>query len=216
MRDGSSGGTDEEDTADIIVLRPMEDRPMNESLPPLPEAHAKPFEPEKIRGGGGCQKPLLVGCGLLALLLGIAAVVFVVKAKDVLAYAMNQLRGEVMAHLPEDAGESERQRVETGFDAALARIRSGELDPVALQELQKKLTAAASAAATRRLTREELGGLIAALDKFNQAGATPAEGAPGSGDSEGAEGPAARAAPETKPAESPGEPGAEPSRPPAP
>jgi hypothetical protein len=158
----------------------MEDRSMNDSLPPLPAPHAKPFAPEKIAGGGGCQKPLLVGCGLLALLLGIAAVVFVVKAKDVLAYAMNQLRAEVEAHLPEDAPESERQRLESGFDVALARIRSGELEPAALQELQKKLTAAASASATRRLTREELTGLIAALEKFNDAGKAPAtQEAPG-------------------------------------
>ncbi len=132
-----------------------------------------------------------------------------VKAKDVLAYAMNQLRAEVVANLPEDAGESDRQRVETGFDAALARIRSGEIDPVALQELQKKLTGAASAAATRRLTREELGGLLAALDKFNQAGAaSPAA-------------PATRLrTPSGQPAEEQtGEslpPPAEPSRPPAP
>ena len=156
---------------------------MNDSLPPLPEPHAKPFAPEKIAGGGGCQKPLLVGCGLLALLLGIAAVVFVVKAKDVLAYAINQLRTEVMTHLPEDAPETERQRLETAFDAALTRMRNGELEPASLQELQKRLTAAASAAATRRLTRDELAGLIAALDKFNQAGTPAPQGVP-AGESE--------------------------------
>lgn len=215
MRDGSSGGTDEECTADIIVLGSMEDRLMNDSLPPLPEPHAKPFAPEKIAGGGGCQKPLLVGCGLLSLLLGIAAVVFVVKAKDVLAYAMNQLQVEVVSHLPEDVGESERQRVESGFDAALARIRSGELDPAALQELQKKLTTAASAAATRRLTREELDGLIAALDKFNQPGAKPSGDAPVAEPAEPPEaGPGS--APEAKSGGATAESGAEPARPPAP
>lgn len=174
---------------------------MNDSLPPLPEPHAKPFAPEKIAGGGGCQKPLLVGCGLLALLLGIAAVVFVVKAKDVLAYAMNQLRTEVVAHLPEDAPESERQRLESSFDVALARIRSGELEPAALQELQKKLTTAASSSASRRLTREELTGLIVALEKFNQAGKAPATQEP-------------QEAPGEAPATAPAEP-AEATRPPA-
>lgn len=178
---------------------------MNDSLPPLPPAPAKPFAPETTSGGGGCQKPLLIGCGLLALLLGIAAVVFVVKAKDVLAYAMNQLRTEVVAHLPEDVGESERQQVEDGFDAALARIRGGELDPAALQELQKKLTAAASAAATRRLTREELDGLVAALDKFNRPEAAPPADAPAAG----ATAPAADQEP-------PADETAPPSRPPAP
>lgn len=178
---------------------------MNDSLPLLPPAPAKPFSPETTSGGGGCQKPLLIGCGLLALLLGIAAVVFVVKAKEVLAYAMNQLRTEVVAHLPEDVGESERQRVEDGFDAALARIRSGELDPTALQELQKKLTAAASAAATRRLTREELDGLVAALEKFNRPeGGPPADSKPA--------GETPPAADEVAPADD----SAKPSRPPAP
>lgn len=181
---------------------------MNDVMPPQPPPPPKPFAPEKVAGGGGCQKPLLVGCGLLALLLGIAAVVFVVKAKDVLAYAMNQLRAEVVANLPEDAGESDRQHVETGFDAALARIRSGEIDPVALQELQKKLTGAASTAATRRLNREELTSLLAALDKFNQAGAAspavPATSADASGQ------PAEEQTGESLP------PPAEPSRPPAP
>ena len=190
---------------------------MNDAVPPPPPAQAKPFAPEKVSGGGGCQKPLLVGCGLLSLLLGIAAVVFVIKAKDVLAYAMNQLRSEVVAHLPEDAGETERQRVETGFDAALARIRSGELDPVALQDLQKKLTSAASAAATRRLTREELDGLVAALDKFNQAGAADPDGAAASPD--GAAGSDAGAPPAADPGSTPEPPAdvpAETPRPPAP
>ena len=151
---------------------------MSEFQPPGPQAQAKPFAPERPVGGGGCQKPLLVGCGLLSLLLGIAAVVFVVKAKDVLAYAMNQLRAEVVAHLPEDASDSDRQRVEAGFDAALARIRSGELDPAALQDLQKKLTGAASAAGKRRLSGEEMNGLLAALDRFNQVAEEPAEELP--------------------------------------
>lgn len=211
-RMGSSGGTDEEGTTLIIVFHPMEVRAMNDSLPPLPPPQSKPFAPEQTSGGGGCQKPVLIGCGLLALLLGIAAVVFVVKAKDVLAYAMNQLRAEVVAHLPEDAGETERQRLDAAFDTALARIRGGELDPAALQELQKKLTAAASASAARRLTREELDGLVAALDKFNGGGtkapadaaAEPAE----TGAAAPADGAEAPGAPATAPAEA--------ERPPAP
>ncbi len=211
-RMGSSGGTDEEGTTLIIVFHPMEDRAMNDSLPPLPPPQPKPFAPEQTSGGGGCQKPVLIGCGLLALLLGIAAVVFVVKAKDVLAYAMNQLRAEVVAHLPEDAGETERQRLDVAFDTALARIRGGELDPAALQELQKKLTAAASASAARRLTREELDGLVAALDKFNGGGtkapadaaAEPAE----TGAAAPADGAEAPGAPASAPAEA--------ERPPAP
>jgi hypothetical protein len=155
----------------------MEERSMND-LPPQPPPQAKPFEPEQIRGGGGCQKPMLVGCGLVALLIGIAAVVFVVKAKDVLAFAMNKLRAEVVAHLPADASENERQQLEAGFDAAMARIRTGAIEPASLQELQKKLTAVASTAGRRQMSREELADLIAALDRFNQAGKPAADGSP--------------------------------------
>ncbi len=143
-------------------------------LPPLPLPQPKPFEPERMRGGTGCQKPILIGCGLVALLLGVAAVVFLVKVKDVLAYAMNELQAEVVAHLPEDASAGERRELTAGFDAALVRIRTGKIDPAALQELQKKLVAVASAASSRRLSREELTGLISALDKFNRAGSAPA------------------------------------------
>jgi hypothetical protein len=163
---------------------------------------------------------MLVGCGLLSLLLGIAAVVFVVKAKDVLAYAMNQLRAEVVAHLPEDSSDADRQRVEDGFDVALARIRSGELDPATLQVLQQKLTAAASAARTRRLSVEELNGLLEALDRFNQEEATPGTETPAGAGSDAAGGSSEAgaepgAAPATTPATS-DVPAADAPRPPAP
>jgi hypothetical protein len=157
----------------------MENREMSD-VPPLPQPpQAKPFAPEKLSGGGGCQRPFLIGCGLLALLLGIAAVVFVVKAKDVLAYAMNQLRESVVTHLPEETEEADRQRIEAGFDTAMVRIRSGEIDPAALQELQKALASAASVGTSRRLTRAEVDGLLAALDKFN--GVKPPGEAPDAG-----------------------------------
>src|SRR6185436_507095 len=136
----------------------MENRSMSDLPPPPQPPPAKPFAPEKLSGGGGCQRPFLIGCGLLAVLLGIAAVVFVVKAKDVLAYAMNQLRESVVAHLPEGSEGADRQRIEAGFDAALTRIRTGVIDPAALQELQKSLAAAASVGTTRRLTRAEVDG----------------------------------------------------------
>jgi hypothetical protein len=157
----------------------MENRSMSD-LPPVPQPpETKPFAPEKLSGGGGCQRPFLIGCGLLALLLGIAAIVFVVKAKDVLAFAMNQLRESVVAQLPEESEEADRQRIEAGFDTAMVRIRSGQIDPAALQELQKALSSAAAVGTSRRLTRAEVDGLLAALDKFN--GVKPAGEPPGSG-----------------------------------
>lgn len=161
--------------------------------PPPPAADPRPFDapaPRPAGGGAGCQKPLLVGCGVLTLLLGIGAIVFVLKAKDVLAFAMNQLRAQVVSHLPDDLGDAERRRLEGSFDQAIERIRQGKIDPAALQDLQAKLTTAAQSSASRRMTAAEVAGLQSALDGFN--GVKPEE-------------PAADAATDSSPA--PGPPG---------
>jgi len=138
--------------------------------PPTSAADPRPFDsgaPSASAGAAGCQKPLLVGCGVLTLLLGIGAIVFVMKAKDVLAFAMNQLRTQIASHLPEDLGEAERQRLETSFDVAIERIRQGKIDPAALQGLQAKLAAAAQRTGSQRMTPAEVAGLQGALDAFN-------------------------------------------------
>ena len=128
---------------------------------------------------------MLVGCGILTLLLGIAAIALVVKAKDVLAYAMGQLRAQVVARLPLDLTDAERDHLENAFAETISRIREGKIDPVALQELQKRVVAAAQSG-ERRISRPDLEELVRALDAFNGAGAKPEE-------------PAAPAAPEATP-----------------
>ena len=142
---------------------------MSEIPPPLSPSDPRPFAPGGAKPASGCQKPLLIGCGALALLLGIGAIVFVLKAKDVLAYAMGRLQAEVISSLPVEISSEDRRRLEEGFAAAMARIRSGELDPASLQALQKELTAAAQSAAARQLTGAEIRRLQQALDAFNVA-----------------------------------------------
>lgn len=150
---------------------------MTESTEPAaqtPTVDPKPFEPGSTRSATGCQKPLLVGCGTLALLLGIGAIVFVLKAKDVLAFAMGKLQTEVVAHLPDDISAEDRSRLEDGFAAAMAKIRSGEIDPAALQALQHQLTTAAQNASARKLSAAEVRDLQKALDDFRDAGSKEA------------------------------------------
>jgi hypothetical protein len=136
---------------------------------PSPSPDPRPFDAGGVKAPSGCQKPLLVGCGLTALLLGIGAIAFVMKAKDVLAYAMNQLRSQVVSSLPEEIGDREREALEASFERAIARIREGAIDPAALQNLQGKLVAAAQGAGSRKLTPAEVADLQSALDRFNAA-----------------------------------------------
>lgn len=153
---------------------------MNEIPTPPTSPDPKPFQANGARPASGCQKPLLIGCGTLALLLGIGAIIFVLKAKDVLAYAMGRLQAEVIASLPPEVSADERRRMEEGFATATERIRSGDLDPASLQLLQKELTTAAQSAASRKLTGDEVRQLQQALDAFNGvAGAPPGPHPPG-------------------------------------
>lgn len=142
---------------------------------PTPQIDPRPFDAGGVKAPSGCQKPLLIGCGLTALLLGIGAIAFVMKAKDVLAYAMNQLRSQVVASLPEEIGDREKDALEASFEQAIARIREGSIDPAALQNLQGKLVAAAQGAGSRKLTRAEVADLQEALDQFNTAKTDDAE-----------------------------------------
>ena len=140
--------------------------------PPAPPFEPRPFDPGATRKPSGCQKPLLFGCLGLAVLLGIAAIVFVVNAQKILGFAMNQLRTQVVRVLPLETSDAERERLDAGFDQAIEKIRAKQIDPVALQALQRQLVAAAQAGGERRMTHEQLLDLLDALDAFN--GAAPA------------------------------------------
>lgn len=113
----------------------------------------------------GCSRPLLVGCGVLIVLLGLAGILFVVKAKDILAYAMGELQKQVTAALPADVTAEERARLERGFDAAMARIAGGQVEPPALYALQRQLMKAAEKAPKRELTRDDVLDLLSALER---------------------------------------------------
>lgn len=133
---------------------------------PIQSPPPKPFAAEPAPTPGGCGKPLLIGCGVLAILLGIGAVLFVVKAKSLLAYALDKLQAEVVRNLPEDVDDADRARLETAFDATMAKIKSGQIDAEALQNLQSKLVAAAGSAGSGKLTRAEVLALTRALETF--------------------------------------------------
>jgi len=169
---------------------------MSEPNPPqIPEMQpgGRPFTGEPKKMPRGCGRPVLIGCGVIAVLVGIAAIVFVAKAKDLLAWTMHQLESQVEEALPADVTAAERARLERGFSAALDRIRTDQVEPPALFALQRQLTSAAEKAQQKKLTRDDVLDLLSALErvggllpKDDDAAAEGATGeaaaAPGEGD----------------------------------
>lgn len=133
--------------------------------PPPPAPTGRPFTGEPRPAPRGCSRPLLVGCGALIVLLGIAAIVFVAKAKDLLAWTMGELEQQVVAAMPDDVTAPEQARLERGFDAALGRIREGQVEPPALFALQRQLSNAAEKSQKKTLTRDDVLDLLSALER---------------------------------------------------
>lgn len=153
----------------------MSETPESPSVPPEPPA-SRPFtgEPRAV-GGGGCGRPLLIGCGILVVLLGVAAIVFVAKAKDLLAWTMRELQQQVVAALPDDVTADERARLDRGFERSLERIYAGQVEPPALYALQRQLMNAAEKSQEKTLTRDDALDLLSALERVG--GLLPADDA---------------------------------------
>jgi len=141
--------------------------------PPAPPGLPQPFAttPTEPRAGG-CGKPVLVGCGVVFLLLGVAAIVFLFNAKRVLAWTLTKAKQEVVANLPADVTSADRERFERAFAAAIGAIGSDKMDPAALQGLQSNLLRVMQKP-PGELTREDLLALTESLERLG--GVAPAE-----------------------------------------
>ena len=134
------------------------------SVPPVPPA--APFNPTApaARPGPGCSKPALIGCGVLLVLLGIGAIAFVVKAPSIVAWMFNKLEADVVARMPPDATQKERERLRIAFDDAADSIRTGKADQTQLQKLQAEMMQIAQKPPGQTLTRDEVRELTEALE----------------------------------------------------
>lgn len=152
------------------MSEPQEPRAFQPPRQPFdPGAATSPVRP-------GCGKPLAIGCGLAAVLVLAAALLFVIKAHDILRWTIEAMRPEVERRLPEDLTRAERQRLDLAFQRAADRAESGRLDPQALQRVQRQFIALAG---EEELSREELDGFVEALEAFAAAGGPEAgEGGP--------------------------------------
>lgn len=124
----------------------------------------QPFSPPSTRPAVGCSRYALIGCGLLTLLLGIGAVVFLIKARDLFDWAMTNFEAQVIESLPEDVTEEERRRLSRAFAAASDAVQEGRADASALQQLQEELREMVLQEG-RRLSREDLSRLITVLEQ---------------------------------------------------
>lgn len=143
------------------------------SEPYVPPPPPQPFNPAAVaRRGGGCSKPLLLGCAALFVLLGIGMVALVVKAPDLMAWFFERWEEQVMAKLPEDATPAEKERLHKAFEAAIAALRSKQIDAAKLKPVQLQMTEILEMG-NSRLSREDMLRLTVALE--NLGGIAPPE-----------------------------------------
>jgi hypothetical protein len=151
--------------------------PLQPSPPaPVPEPFGSaPIKPR----AGGCGKPLFTGCGIVLVLLGVAAIVFIIRAKDLLVWSLGKVKAAVEQNLPPDVTAADRERFDVAFAAAGRAIRAGRAQPKPLQELQGELLRVIQKQ-KGELTRDDLVRLTEVLERVGGIGpeeeaAPPAE-----------------------------------------
>lgn len=139
----------------------------------------QPFGDQPQQPPGGCSRPLLIGCALTVVLLGLLLLGLLWKAGDLMPalfrWSLEQFEQQVTGNLPADLSEAERQRLADAFDAAAAAVEEGSADAAALQRLQGRLLDVARAG---RLTRDEVLELAGALEAVAGSRAPPPVEAP--------------------------------------
>jgi len=104
---------------------------MNEPISPR-----QPFESQAAEVRGGCGKAALIGCGSVFLLLLVAGIVFMVKAKEITAWGFGMMETQVMARLPAEASDEDARRIRQGFEELTRAVQEDRVDPLALEQLQ--------------------------------------------------------------------------------
>ena len=136
---------------------------MSQELPT--ESKGVPFSPQSPDSStGGCSRVGLIGCGVATLLLGAAAIVFLLKAEDLFAWAMENFRTEILESLPHDIEEDQAVRLRLAFEDAIAAVKDGNVDPRALRNMQEELRRSMWEAGDT-LTDEQVSSLIEALEQ---------------------------------------------------
>jgi hypothetical protein len=149
---------------------------MEPSAPPP----ATPFNPAPAQrpAGGGCPKPLILGCLGLLVLAGLGLVGFFFYAGthvgQLLQLSLRQSEAAVFSSMPKDVPAEEQQRLRQAFEAA--RQRAGH--PTNPQEIaeasqQLQLKTLGIIRKGQAATRKDIQDLTAALEEFAKTGQGP-------------------------------------------
>jgi hypothetical protein len=107
-----------------------------------PSTPVSPFNPpitQVPRGGPGCGKPLLIGCGVLALLFVGGLITVAVEWRAVLRGYFEVLDATLAPRLPADLSAAERDRLHRAFAGAADLDAANETELPALQRLQRRI-----------------------------------------------------------------------------
>ncbi len=123
-----------------------------------------PFTPAplELKERSGCRKVLLFGCGGLFLILALGLVGMIAKAPELMRALLVYLEDDTMAKIAPAVPAAERERLHQAFVAARAHPMRVE-DPEGLKALQSKVL---ELNAKTELSREDVAGLTAALERF--------------------------------------------------
>lgn len=108
---------------------------------------------------------VLFGCGFAFLLVGLAALVFLWFADELLARALDSMQAKVEARIAEEVPEHDRTRLAWAFEDARAAVAGGRARRQPLAEAQRLLAAYARRGVGEPVTAEEVAELTAALDR---------------------------------------------------
>ena len=155
----------------------------HEEESPPPTEPQQPFAPQApgAPSSGGCGRAGLIGCGAAILILGAAAIVFLMKAEDLFGWAMENFRTQIIQSLPSDLDDEDGARLRLAFEGAIEAVQEGRADPRALQQMQEQLRESMWESGDT-LTLEQVERLTEALEAVAGTRSPPQEYETGSGD----------------------------------
>ena len=146
------------------------------SVPPPLEPTPFGRPPEARPARSGCGRAALIGCGVVVVLVGIAAIVFMMNYKryagGLLSWSFGKLEEQIFAGMAPDVTQEERDRLRAAFRDALAAAQSGQSDPQALSRIQGQVMEVAQRQ-KGQISREDVRKLTEALEAVAGKGASP-------------------------------------------